>query len=332
MFIDEIPAGKKDLHKIGRGEESEVGRTLQCVSQYSALAWVSWSTSHLLETQGIILLGGFLAVQTWPFKTVWRMLPAFVPALITRVSTAVGRGPAPPIGMDSLTSHLSLYCPSYVLVELNKCMRSSGSIAAAAAPAAVKTYNTSLTSSALVSVLAPGTGSTVPGPRSLCVLARWSGYGFTIDYPTISRCLHHCLADLLPPSLLQGHIVILCGQNICPRQVAGLLPSYSPTLYEGGVKQYDTYNSPTPLPASQRTDQTAQLTQWLTGGGGLLVTHSAMFSGMECPGVIMIQQELGVQTGGRSGLLRAAAFLVVITDSATAQEEEIKTNFVISHI
>ena len=100
-----------------------------------------------------------------------------------------GLGPTLPVVVDTITSHLFVYCLSYTPVEVNKCMRSSGSIAAAAAQAAVQTYNTYFfQTGSVVCVIVQGMGSTVAGPRSQCVLARRWGWS---DYAAISRSLNH---------------------------------------------------------------------------------------------------------------------------------------------
>ena len=66
---------------------------------------------------------------------------------------------------------------------------------------------------------------------------------------------------------------------------------------------------------------------WLRGGGGMLVTHSRLFNGLECPVVIMLTSRPGDDQGIRSGLLRATAGLALICDSFYVKEKEMKKTF-----
>ena len=70
-----------------------------------------------------------------------------------------------------------------------------------------------------------------------------------------------------------------------------------------------------------------RLRTWLRGSGGLLVTTNLHFSGMEASTCVFITKNIAVETGARSGLLRATARLVVISYAEDIDHEEIKKRF-----
>ena len=147
------------------------------------------------------------------------------------------------------------------------------------------------------------------------------------DYPKMSLCLRHYLSSL-PPPLLRGHIAVLCGPDISPGSVAPLLSSHSPALYQAGVHHYGSYSGrPVLLPAGQGGGERGQVEAWLGGGGGMLVTHSRLFNGLECPVVIMLTRRPAEDPGSRSGLLRATAGLALICDGNFVKEKEMKKTF-----
>ena len=91
---------------------------------------------------------------------------------------------------------------------------------------------------------------------------------------------------------------------------------------------YDLYSDrPVLLPAGQSAGERGQVEAWLGGGGGMLVTHSRLFNGLESPVVIVVTQEPGNDQGSRSGMLRATAGLAVICDSRFTKEREMKKSF-----
>jgi hypothetical protein len=117
--------------------------------------------------------------------------------------------------------------------------------------------------------------------------------------------------------------------NICPREISQDLTScsHTHTLYDGGVKAYGATNTCRFHPPEERHDQRGALEQWLKGPGGVLVTHSRLFSGMESSNVVMLTENPGVEAYGRSGLLRAVANLIMVTDITGVDEEEISKHF-----
>ena len=68
--------------------------------------------------------------------------------------------------------------------------------------------------------------------------------------------------------------------------------------------------------------------------GGILVTHTPLFSGMEASTVILITQGLGsydvVQV--RSELTRAVSRLVVVSDSEGTDQDKIAERFNVVHL
>ena len=327
MFIDEAWVSPADLKKIRAGRESELARTLQLVARHSLLAWASLSSSALLEI-GVGSFSGFLlGIVASPFRAAWGLAPT---SLTSRLSSAASSLRSsltlPPVTVASLTSHLSLHAPDFTPVHLGHCMRSSGAIAAAADPGAVQAYRgIGNRGGSSVSVLPRGAASTVKGPRPQCLMTSWSGP--TPDYPKMSLCLRHYLSSL-PPPLLRGHIAVLCSPLISPGRVAALLSSHSPALYQAGVDTYDPPSGrPVLLPAGQGGGERGQVEAWLRGGGGMLVTHSRLFNGLECPVVIMLAGQPCDDPGSRSALLRATAGLALICNSNYVKEKELKKTF-----
>ena len=199
-------------------------------------------------------------------------------------------------------------------------MRSAGNISEAAKPDHFSGYRIS-SSRKQVSVLPPAARSTVPGPRPICLLAKW---GYTDPHPSIQRSIKHALTEVISP---KGHIAILCDHDISPREVAKNFAPDPCVLYDAGVKTYDCDGYPTLLPEEERTDQRLDLEQWLCGSGGILITHSTLFNGMESPVVVLISQEPGGGTGGRSSFLRAVATLILVTDANRVQRDQIQRHF-----
>merc|ERR1719370_1950302 len=119
------------------------------------------------------------------------------------------------------------------------------------------------------------------------------------------------------------------------RTIDYLNDTIKPHLYDGGVEYYSYakahhYSSAQhavdedPSPDQQRAD----LIQWMEGPGGILVTHNRLFAGMEAPTVVLITKTLGTnETAVRSGMLRAVAKLVVITDVRDAKIKAIEKHF-----
>ena len=239
------------------------------------------------------------------------------------LETQVSVTSAPTVSLSDLHLHLSQRCPSYSRAELGACMRSSGSIAAAADPETVKAVN-SVTTARTVTLIPAGSRSTVAGPRPWCVLTKWSYYP---HYSPIQQCLLHCLTSLLP-SPLPGPVAILCGALISPREVARRLsPQHPVILYDGGVLEYGMFGSPSLYPAAERLAQRGELEVWLRGGAAPLVTHNTLFSGMEAATVIFVTMTLGDEAGGRSGIMRATAGLLVVADSDGVNDEGIRENY-----
>ena len=130
MFIDETPVSHEDLEKMEKGEESELASSLAWLAQRVQLAWVSLSTSDLLDVSG---------------------------------------RSAPTTPLSTLTSHLGQHCPSYRVRQLGLTMRNSANIATAAHPDMVRGYSGG-GGFTPASILPPGRRSTVVGSRPYCVL------------------------------------------------------------------------------------------------------------------------------------------------------------------
>ena len=126
-----------------RGEESGLASSLAWLAQRVQLAWVSLSTSDLLD-----YIGGSSGAST---------------------------------SLSTLTSHLHQHCSSYRVRQLGLTMRNSANIAAAAHKDMVQGYaNSALYTPA--SVLPPGRRSTVAGCRPYCVLTPWTGLDYPVGW------------------------------------------------------------------------------------------------------------------------------------------------------
>ena len=65
--------------------------------------------------------------------------------------------------------------------------------------------------------------------------------------------------------------------------------------------------------------------------GGTLVTHASMFRGMEAASVLYVTRVPGYG-GVRSGLMRAVASLVLVSDSMLAKVEKLGETFEVVNI
>ena len=237
-----------------------------------------------------------------------------------------------PISMDLSVLHAHLSDLSwYSQVQLSKNMRSTGQIGSCAAPGQVEKYSSSSAISTYTptSVLPPLVANTVPGVRPHLTMTAWSS---SPDYDAIQQGVLHSLTTLLhlPTPVTSHHVAILCGYNISPRQVATLLTSHPTTLYDAGV---DYYADGTPAyyqpGESDLTTQREEVIQWLTGQGGVLVTSSHLYNGLEADFVIFVTSDLSDDRGVRSSLLRAVGGLCVVTASEYVNKKEVSKQFTI---
>ena len=120
-----------------------------------------------------------------------------------------------------------------------------------------------------------------------------------------------------------------------PKKVASDMAQFCDqpiALYDAGVEKYE-YVGPARHyqddydPVKQRADAVSWLRQ-----GGILVTNSALFSGMEASTVVLITRGLGFGVLARSEISRAVARLVVITNKEKVKEEVAKDNFNVIHL
>ena len=64
-----------------------------------------------------------------------------------------------------------------------------------------------------------------------------------------------------------------------------------------------------------------------------MVTHNRLFAGMEAPTVVLITKTLGTnETAVRSGMLRAVAKLVVISDRRDTNIEMVQKHFYVQEL
>ena len=164
-------------------------------------------------------------------------------------------------------------------------------------------------------------------------MTAWSTSYPLPDYDAIQQGVLHSLTTLLhlPTPVTSHHVAILCGKNISPRQVATLLTSHPTTLYDAGVEKYGYGGTPAYYQPgeSDLTTQREEVIQWLTGQGGVLVTSSHLYNGLEADFVIFVTNNLSNDTGVRSNLLRAVGGLCVVTKSHNVKKEEVSKQFTI---
>ena len=237
-----------------------------------------------------------------------------------------------PISMDLSVLHAHLSDLSwYSQVQLSKNLRSTGQIGSCAAPGQVEKYSGYSTYTP-TSVLPPLVANTVPGVRPHLTMTAWST-SYPADYDAIQQGVLHSLTTLLhlPTPVTSHHVAILCGNHISPRQVATLLTSHPTTLYDAGVEQYEYDGTPAYYQPgeSDLTTQREQVIQWLTGQGGVLVTSSHLYNGLEADFVIFVTRNLSRDRGTRSNLLRAVGGLCVVADSDRVNKKAVKKYFII---
>ena len=208
-------------------------------------------------------------------------------------------------------------------------------IAASADPQDVAKYSpghmTGIYGFVMTSGLPPLIPSTIAGIlRPHVVMAPWAGNGIQPDYPAIARGIHHSLSTIfhLPTPVTRQHVAILVGHSISPRKMAtclNLSPLYT-TLYSAGIEHYNIYGKPVYEKTSPTSTQRDQVTKWLTGPGGVLITHSHLFMGMEVGYAVYVTEGLD-NKDIRSNILRAVGALCVVTNSGKVKKAVVRKNF-----
>ena len=210
------------------------------------------------------------------------------------------------------------------------------------------------------SILESLNSSTVPGSLPTLLLADvWEsensgrlkngtsrGNRLRPQYPEIFRYLELVLNEfIVQDASLPQHTVILTGMGVSPFFIWRDLMSYTkyePILYDCGIKTFQA-NEPVSMLNEYHTlhydylnnaeTQNQNLKSFLSGPGGLLVTHNVLFSGMEAPTVIYITKDITSDTYVRSALLRAVGKLIVITNNDSMYRmEELKNKFIVKQM
>ena len=68
------------------------------------------------------------------------------------------------------------------------------------------------------------------------------------------------------------------------------------------------------------------MTKWLTGPGGVLITHSHLYMGMEVGYAVYVAPDLN-DRDTRSNILRAVGALCVVTSSGRVDKAAVRKNF-----
>ena len=111
------------------------------------------------------------------------------------------------------------------------------------------------------------------------------------------------------------YAVVLCGKMIP-------VPEVSEAITKLGY-------SPITLPQKPTDEERQKLRTWLRTGG-LLVTSSLQFVGMEASTCVFITENIVEETGVRSALLRATARLVVVSFTRGIDREEVLKRFLVN--
>ena len=168
--------------------------------------------------------------------------------------------------------------------------------------------------------ISAGSCSTVTGTRPTCYL--YEGSLGVVLYEVMTTCVNQYLEHNK-----SQQTVILCDQDISPRQVKPLLTG-DVTLYDAGVEEFDIYNTPRHYSADlarQRED----LVKWINNGG-VLLTHDTMFRGCEAETIVFLTKQWGGVGGqARSGPTRAVSQLCIVTSDYHIKLDEMKQNFTV---
>ena len=151
-------------------------------------------------------------------------------------------------------------------------------IAASADPSDVEDYRTGEYGQGITTALPPLLASTIAGNLRPHIVMAWHGTRRHrgISYPAIARGIHHSLSTIfhLPTPVTKQHVAILVGSGISPRKVATFLNLSPYTLYSAGIEYYNTSGRPEYDQTSATSTERDEVTKWLTGPGGVLITHS----------------------------------------------------------
>jgi len=308
VFFDEFPVSKGDLDAVKKNKGGELTTMLKAIDEKSCQAYVSLKTTCLLDT-----------------------------VFATGPKTKAMREAGANISTEMLKDYIEGQTNCKVKV-LTQRMRNTSKIGKAVV-ANMEDYALKHEGNFPVAcVLEAGNSNhTVPGERPRCVVGELRGYTPCMD--NITMCLEFSLTQLLhlplsedPAENLPPHIAILCGDEIRPREVWNTIDylNIKPCLYDGGVEKY-SYATAHHYPVNgdhSTVQQRADLIQWMEGPGGILVTHNRLFAGMEAPIVVLITKTLGTnETAVRSGMLRAVAKLVVISDRRDTNIKMVEKHF-----
>ena len=101
-------------------------------------------------------------------------------------------------------------------------------------------------------------------------------------------------------------------------------------LYTGGVRTYNSTGTASYINQScaDSSKERDEAVSWITGGG-VLVTHTHLFVGMECPQVIWVTNSMGRYTLAKSNIMRAVARLVVVTNSNKVKTAAVQKHFTV---
>eukprot|EP00092_Neocalanus_flemingeri_P029864 GFUD01032429.1.p1 GENE.GFUD01032429.1~~GFUD01032429.1.p1 ORF type:complete len:865 (-),score=231.02 GFUD01032429.1:102-2651(-) len=293
IFIDEFPVSEDDLKHMKGDLESDLTVTLRTVRENCSQMWVALATGDLMDIKD----GGTIMDSS-------SQNLADIPYLGERTGCQVH--------------------------DLRLKMRNTGNIANIA-PENMSAFGVmTWDGSDPVAMLPVAEPSTVPGPKPHCVFVNINtNKEYSVYYGTLGKSIQYALSNsILHYSQTREHLAILCNGRVSPRIVAEDLRSagHAVSLYDAGVKNYAKRYEPLLFeePDNDRSMevQKSELEEWLTGPGGILVTHNSLFVGLEAPTVILLTADLACESEVRSGMLRAVTRLVLICDAHLNQAKE----------
>ena len=100
-----------------------------------------------------------------------------------------------------------------------------------------------------------------------------------------------------------------------PKKIAEKVKEDVFDVYHGGIESIDGNGKFTPLHPDEKNGQEQLARNWLLGNGKTLITFVSTFREVEATSVIFVQRNSLYDDNFQSGVSRAVARLVMITDA-----------------
>ena len=159
------------------------------------------------------------------------------------------------------------------------------------------------------------------------IMSPWTS---DVDYSSIEAGVYRAM-DILGYTT---NTAIICDSGIEPSVVFNMVKkNYPAHLYTGGVQKYMYYGKPSysDLPSDVYSQERDGALTWLQQGG-IIVTHTRLFVGMESDNIIWVTRLMGGRVVARSNVMRAVSRLVIVTNSDTVKTDAVKKYFTLETI